>query len=579
MQSRVAFLNNLSHRGSPTRGESPTRAQASSGSQNAALQRAVLGREEAESALSQVSVQLSETQSRERRICERVECLMEDLQTAKERQSHERVVFEKEIRKVRKEAFRAGSALVKLQEELKHSRAESKGLKDEVLSERQARENAKQEAFERTYALASLTEELEVLKGRLRSVEANNHSDTLEAQAQRIHKVDIGRLSLAEGDLAFLTTPRKHKRSAEDSVNSPIPEAATPSYQTPPKRQRVSDVTTEEENRDIITPQGQRGTITELQDDLEYERQRAAELEEMIHFMQMECQFKACSCRLAESRGEAFVHDKEYAHRMSRTKEDEAAKRSEMVKEQPGPATDTAGKPSLDMHASTSQAAVDGEIGTKEEANEPVGEPLITFSPATGTFRTIPSPARAAVEEPQGEPMVISRSVESGSHPHSASVSSERFSKRRTPPSSTAPKKYATVRSADPARPTSHLKSSTLMPQHQEPNIDTNTKGYQTTKTIPLRSESPPSHDTPVEGTPINRETALAQIRARRGRANSTKRSASASEATVQAARAGVTPVRDSKRIPGLHQQNAPRSEGDASERRDLSAPVRMFRR
>jgi chromosome segregation ATPase len=211
VQAKVAFLNGLS------RGASP----GGSAANNAAIQRAILGREEAESALATAQEELSEAESRERRISERLESLLEELHGTKERQGHERSIFEKEIRKARKEAFRAGSTLVKLQEELKHSKSEVKALKDEVSAERESKEKAKQEAFERAYALAGLTEEFEVLKGKLRSLETDNHSSNLEVRAHEIRREDFGRMSLAEGDLAFLTTPRRPKRAAAGSIRSP----------------------------------------------------------------------------------------------------------------------------------------------------------------------------------------------------------------------------------------------------------------------------------------------------------------------------------------------------------------------
>lgn len=585
MQSKVAFINNLSQ------GESPTPAPASSGSQNAALQRAILGREEAESALARASAELSESRSRERRISERVESLLEDLQTVKERQGHDRGVFDKEVKKARRDAFRAGSGMLQVQEDLKNSRAEAQALKDEVLSEREAKEHARQEAFERTYALTGLTEELETLKGRLRSAEANNHSNTLEAQARRMHREEIGRMTLAEGDLAFLTTPRKPKRSAEDSGSTPVPDATNPSssYETPPKRQRVSDVMANEGSRDITTPETQRHAISDLQDDLAYERWRTADLESMIHFMKMECHFKVCSCRLAEYHGETYVHDEEYAAKMNKLKAQGAAKDPEKSEERHAPVTDTAPRLSADASAQTSQRAVDDNSPpVKVEPDEkPMEEPVIAFSPATGTFRTIPSPARDSVEEPQGEPMVLSRPVE----PHSLSHA-EVITRSHLIDSSAGPAKRhylfhnstsgitTPVQAAAPRTSAEDFKSRSQILGRQEIYDAADTNEHPTTRIVPLRTEeSSPNQPGPVPGTPVNREQALAQIQARRGRAHSTKRSVSASDTTVRPARTGATPVRDARRIPGLHQPSATRSDGDQNERRDLSAPIRMFHR
>lgn len=588
VQSRVAFLNHLSRGDSSPTATRPT----SSGGQNAALQRAILGREEAESALAKASSQLSESQYRERRISERVESLLEELQTAKERQANERVVFEKEIRKVRKEAFRAGSAVVKLQEELKHSRAEIKGLNDKVLSEREAKDNAKQQAFEREYTLASLTEELEVLKGRVRSVETNRHSDVLEAQARRMHREEIGRMTLTEGDLAFLATPRKPKRSAEDSVNSPVPDPANPSHQTPQKRQRVSDVTTQEENEDITTPESQRDTISELQADLDHERWRRADLEDMIHFMKMECQFKVCSCRLAEYQGTTYIYDKEYDEKMKKMGA-EAEENSAKSKEHDTPAI-TENQPSPRAAPVEMQQTARSEVTVKPEPHvEAAEEPLIAFSPATGTFRTIPSPSRdiAQDQDPQGEPMVICRAVDSETPAPTepmarsplASLSEGKTNRHNHQPNSSiekaAPAQHRLF-TPDMEPPTTHTEGEFQMSFAHAGDEDAIDEEHLTTRSVPLRGEaSSPTQFAAVPGTPINREEALAQIRARRGRAHSTKRSASASEASARATRMGVTPVRGVRRIPGFQQRSALKSENDKSDRRDLSAPIRMFHR
>ena len=594
VQSRVAFLNNLS-RG----GDSPSSVpHSSSGGHSAALQRAVLGREEAESALSNANAQLSEAQSRERRISERLESLLEELQTNRERQAHERVVFEKEIKKARKEAFRAGSTVVKLQEELKHSRTEIKALKDEVAAERDAKENAKQEAFERDYALASITEELEVLKGRLRSVEASNRSNSLEAKARQIHKESLGRMSLAEGDLDFLITPRKSKRSADDSENSD--DRDTPkqsSSETPQKKQRLSDFTPKD-REDIPTHESLLERIEDLEIELFDEKAERADCEAFIEFMKMECQFKACSCRLAEARGEEYIYDVEYdrklkaeaaaeAEKAKQLEEAEQAEQGKQSEQSSVPTVNNARPPPRHASPPPPQPTQDANVPVKEEnGTEAAQDHVIAFSPATGTFKTIPSPARDAMTDHDGEPMVISEQVEPQVQSIDESISrsplavTEAKVRHHSPqinPASVLTPSFPS-KSASSAPDDSNMRITPDLPRDPLAEI-TNTNEYSTTKTIPLRTESSPTHQFgTIPGTPINREQALAQIRARRGRAQSTKRSVSANEATVRSARFGATPNREARRIPGFHQKTGTKSEGDASERRDMSAPVR-FRR
>lgn len=649
VQAKVAFLNSLARGGSPgTQGQSSTN--------HAALQRAILGREEAESALTSVQEELADAQSRERRISERLESLLEELHGTKERQAHERSIFEKEIRKARKEAFRAGSTLVKLQEELKHAKSESKALKDEVSAEREAKDKAKQEAFERAYALAGLTEELEVLKGKLRSMEASNHSNSLEVRAHEIRREDFGRLSLVEGDLAFLTTPRRPKRAAADSIKSPAEEGEGEEIAeaTPPKRQRLSEVTSpaKESHTTTITPVSEIGykEIEDLQDELYFERRRRIEAEEMIHFMNIECQFEQCSCRIAEREGRRYIYDAEYfekfqkpeleaktkseaeeqarlaaqakaeaeAFRKAQAKaqaqaEAEAAERSQAEEQARIAAqeeaeaeairrtrvTHTAPQsshtPSVEPPASLAhQRDFDTTVKVEPEPTEPPEqmpipeEPLVTFSPETGTFKTFPSPLRDHSRAPP--PARRNDHLTSPTHNsqpsralrgwrESASAQNvESFVPSEEPQSSRMNNCAPATTTVDDSHSHESIEMRPTRPRERD-----NYSSHSTTKRVPLREATETqSLPTFLPDQPINREEALAQIRARRGRARSKVRSVSANEATGRATGStgstATTPGRGPRRIPNM-QTNTSRSENDLGERRDLSAPIRMFRR
>ncbi|KAJ5586493.1 hypothetical protein N7450_006280 [Penicillium hetheringtonii] len=617
VQAKVAFLNNLSRQASPN-------PQSQSAAQNAALQRAVLGREEAESALESVQEELSEAQSRERRISERLESLLEELHGTKERQAHERTIFEKEIRKARKEAFRAGSTLVKLQEELKHAKSEAKALKDEVAAEREAKDTAKQEAFERAYALAGLTEELEVLKGKLRSMEASNHSNTLEVRAHEIRKEDFGRLSLAEGDLAFLTTP----------IDQNAPRQA---------RQRLSECTTTAGDDQVAAEtslsESYNEVIEDLQDELELERRRRCEAEEMVHFMNIECQFERCSCRIAESQGRRYVYDQGYFEKFqkplleaqakeeaqaqadAKTKAEaqakadaDAARQAHARIEVPPPVpahveplhndSHSSYTPSVEPPTPTSnhnivehtpvrqQPALTNKT-IKAEPTEPPekmpmpAEPLVTFSPETGTFTTYPSPLRDNVRPRRTDSFASSGIRDSNAHSIShrdwrnsaiSTASSVPQPESYTPSTEPVPQRMNRI---SPSEPTPATENDDPRPSRRQERQPYQSQSL-TTKRIPLREEIE-SHGSSagLHDTPINREEALAQIRARRNRARSKQRSVSANEATGRSAGSTgsvkSTPGRPSKHVPNLRADS--RTENDVNERRDLSAPVRMFRR
>ncbi|KAJ5625147.1 hypothetical protein N7510_001456 [Penicillium lagena] len=579
VQAKVAFLNNLSRQGSPV---STNRLSAAD---NAALQRAVLGREEAESALASVSEQLSEAQSRERRISERLESLLEELHGTKERQAHERSIFEKEIRKARKEAFRAGSTLVKVQEEFKHSKSEVKALKDEVSAEREAKDQAKQEAFERAYALAGLTEELQMLKEKLRSVETDHRSSTLEIRAHEMRKEDVGRISLAEGDLAFLTTPRRPKRAAADSIRSPVPEREQEDIaeNTPPKRQRLSDCASPVEKEVVAdtdsAPSNQyQDELDDLKEELKYEKHRRVEAEEMIHFLNIECQFERCSCRIAESQGRPYIYDAEFFEKYQKPQLEEAARCSAERKSAESIPVRHANP--ISPPRPQPESIVKSEPADPPEKMQAPAEPLVTFSPETGTFRTFPSPLRDSARPTPRDSFATPElaGFHAGAHEQPSASSSaapfdsftpsgEPIGTSHTTPDITAEESH------EPPKFTEYR--PTRRPAERE-----NYQHNSSTRRVPLRAE--PEPHSAISDTPINREDALAQIRARRGRARSMKRSVSANEATGRSGSSSgssmTTPGRGPRRVPNTTRPVA-KSENDLGERRDLSAPVRMFRR
>ncbi|KAG0158370.1 hypothetical protein PDIDSM_5884 [Penicillium digitatum] len=592
VQAKVAFLNGLSRGGSP----------ANSAASNAALQRAILGREK---------------QNTRTPISERLESLLEELHGTKERQAHERSIFEKEIRKARKEAFRAGSTLVKLQEELKHAKSEVRALKDEVGAEREAKDKAKQEAFERAYALAGLTEELQVLKEKFRALETENHSSTLEVRAHEIRKEDFGRLSIAEGDLAFLTTPRRTKRAAAGSVRSPAPAREEDHVEaTPPKRPRLSDCvhkTESEQPESETVAELNADLLEEMKEELVYERRRRVAAEDMVHFLNIECQFERCSCRSRRKRklvlskpafnklvstkpiltqpapprlAHPLLHPLHPVHQT--TAPQVLSLQHSIYQEEHEPSRTPLAAPPVPVHQHTAPT-VKAEPIDLHKMQMPA-EPLITFSPETGTFTAFPSPLRDNVRPPRLD--FFSTPDLAGAQPgvhkgqDDASVSPDQQVDSLTPSG-----EPARARMPRPA-PSDGAAEHTCAPLSAAANpsrcVERNPLGYRQPINPPKRA---PSRQVPqaqrtshpgVPDTPIDREQALAQIRARRGRTHSKQRSVSASE-PGRAARASAglnpTPVRGPRRLPNSNLRADSRTENELGERRDMSAPVRMFRR
>ncbi|KAE8150874.1 hypothetical protein BDV25DRAFT_153583 [Aspergillus avenaceus] len=596
VQSKVAFLNNLSRAGSPG-GSAPQPSAASS----AALQRAILGREEAESALARVSDQLSESQSREHRISERLESLLEELQAEKERKAHERTLFEKEIRKARKEAFRAGSAVVQVQEDLKQARSEAKTLKDEVQSERQAKEKAQQEAFERAYTLAGLMEEVEVLKKQLHSMEASNRAHNLEARARKLRDQNNARMSIAEGDLEFLLTPRPLKRSMQEAEDRPVAEHSHPDVAdgTPTKRPRLSDITPQEESQDDLLEKMD-NYIMYLKGSLKREEKFRIEAEEMVDFMKMECSMRSCTCRLEEEREKAQAskatkltqptpenphhgHDHHSSHSHIHPDVDNLPQPRKTEAIPPLGAKRVPQHEKKEQKKDEQRMELEPEQQMKSEP-EQAEDLTLTFSPVTGTFRTIPSPVRKSpTKQPDhGEYASLQSHVDSEMiEPLQAGspLPRNRTDRYQTPSEAAYEFEYHV-----PAHDVGMHQPPVKGPHSWEPegaekrNLGIHHVKHGDIRKIPLREEgSDGAHQPTGPGTPIDRQEALAQIRARRGRTSTMKRPASANEGTFRAGGMGVTPVRAARRIPAV--QNADGRHSDMRVRRDMSAPIRMHHR
>ncbi|ODH44959.1 hypothetical protein ACO22_00510 [Paracoccidioides brasiliensis] len=602
VQAKVAFLNHLS------RASTPAHSHPSS-TTSAALHRAILGREEAEASLQATMAELSEANLRERKVSERLESLMEELHSLKERQAHERVVFEKEVRRARKEAFRAGSALVKAQEELKSSRGEVKVLKEEVRCEREAKEKATQEAFERAYALAGLTEELEILKEKNRSFEPDNQSDILEARVEEIKEQPNPRTPLAERDMG-ICSPKSIRLKRDQMLESGhlsnrtsgINHQITSSRMGSPLKIKTSRRTSSKENEDPELSTENDYLLRELKEGIEWEKRLRLKAEDMVHFLKMECQFHRCSCRLAEMQGVKYIHDTEWEN-MNRITEESGA---QLFPNDPGPSQEVETRnqiPSPIPQPPSTDSAND-TIPTELQATEPE----VAFCPHTGTFKAV-SPSKA--QNNPGAERSVHQQIISREHsplpavfqcyktPEAEMKELRQLEQQMDPPrqahypphsiAQQSPQPPATLEPASSSRSflrNLHLETAQFpaRAEHADartPNMSESVT-VSATKTVPIHPDDYISNaNFPILGTPITREEALAQIRARRNRAQSLKRSASANDAPSRSfsrpqsriANSSTTPMSGSRRTPGMETTTGSRPASRVVKR-DFSAPI-----
>ncbi|KAK4444425.1 hypothetical protein QBC34DRAFT_308893 [Podospora aff. communis PSN243] len=244
---------------------------------DAALKRAMLGREEAETEMRryrdearQLRKLVEEGKERERKVGERLETVMENYGRTKETHAHTQALWEKEIRRARKETFKAQSALVKLQEELKSSRAAQKLAEEELEREKERSKDHEQAAFQARYTLVGLQELLDQAMERVKMLEQERDAFKMIAKNEE----DVARIA-AEGKIPL-------PAEINDEENDEL--AASN------KRKRASSF----DMANIQPSAAIEAEIEELTRLWQWERQRADRAVEHVQFLETECQMKFC---------------------------------------------------------------------------------------------------------------------------------------------------------------------------------------------------------------------------------------------------------------------------------------------
>ncbi|KAH7250081.1 uncharacterized protein BKA55DRAFT_511758 [Fusarium redolens] len=257
---------------------------------DAALKRAMLGREEAETELRRYREEnknlrkaIDEGKERERKVGERLESLMENYGRAKETHAHTQALWEKEIRRARKETFKTQSSIVKLQEELKSARTNAKMIDENLKREKSRSKAREQEAFEARYQIVGVQEQLDQALERIKLVEQERDAYKTAAKNEEVARIAAeGRIPLPPQD-------------ADDEFGSPNKD----------KRRVSRDPRVSLSTMDIVSSEASEVEIEELSIQLQWERQRADRAHEMIEFLQAECHLRCCACSKSTRRTSA----------------------------------------------------------------------------------------------------------------------------------------------------------------------------------------------------------------------------------------------------------------------------------
>ncbi|KAM5351856.1 hypothetical protein ACJ41O_004579 [Fusarium nematophilum] len=253
---------------------------------DAALKRAMLGREEAETELRRYRDEnktlrkaVEEGKERERKVGERLETLMENYGRAKETHAHTQALWEKEIRRARKETFKTQSSIVKLQEELKSARGTAKMTDESLKREKERSKVREQEAFTARYQIVGVQEQLEQALERIKVVEQERDAYKTAAKNEEVARI-----------------------AAEGRIPLPQPQDADDEFASPKKRRESKEPRVSLSTMDIVSSAASETEIEELTYQLQWERQRADRAHEMIEFLQAECHLRCCPCSKSRDR-------------------------------------------------------------------------------------------------------------------------------------------------------------------------------------------------------------------------------------------------------------------------------------
>lgn len=430
-------------------------------------------------------------------------------------------------------------------------------------------------------------------------VKANTIETELETKLQTLQDT----LKLVEAERDALKTSLKEEEvlriAAEGRI--PLPTATTDErddFESPvrsPRKQHTPE--RDEEDKENVAPKKAAIELKLAQQQLLAEQRLRERAQEQIEFMKMECQFRCCSCRIADSKGANFVHDNSYAEAMAAIKASvptitpppsdhgdepmDVPMQDSFGTERPlTPPSDEGHSENRSMDQSLEATVI------IERPSSTTPEPIVEFSPVSGTFRSVPSPVKeeksahitAATNASLTLSAITDTTSESVSESHNvpepqcstevkpekqrksneimihedAIMESDEEEDESEPSSQEAPA---------PMTPAQYLTrtitTTTTIPLHFSPATPAVKSGMQpmTPSTV---AHAPAGARTPVLGElnlntiSIDREAALEAIRQRRGRARSMAMG-----------------------------QETPRKQmmEGVKERRDISAPVSRYRR
>ncbi len=200
--------------------------------------------------------------------------VQENYGRSKETHAHTQALWEKEIRRARKETFKSQSVIVKLQEELKSARSSLKTTEETLEREKERSLSREHEAFQARYELVGCQEQVDQAMERVKIVEQERDAFKSLARSEE----DVAKIA-SEG---MLPLPK---------ADGPADEGDEDEFASPRKATRISSLSLV----DIKTSAASESEMDDLTRLWQWERQRADRASEQVAYLEIECYLRVLS--------------------------------------------------------------------------------------------------------------------------------------------------------------------------------------------------------------------------------------------------------------------------------------------
>lgn len=446
-----------------------------------------------------------------------------------ETRGREKSVYEKEVRRARKEAFKSSSELVKTQEELKCARNRYTLMREDAEAHKRAKIEKEQENLHVQEQLSKIEEMLEAYEAASgqKEQERLQYQDRLAGFEEEIESVKK-QLEVSEKERSALkmTIDQEEVARMASAGSIALPQLPENDEFASPRKRRREDRESLKENVDPMAVEEeseQDEELMALKEDLRVEKKLRVRAEEEAHFLKMECQFGVCSCRIAEQTNEPYIHDHQFA---PQPRQHTPTQQAQPDIDQANPADET-----------TIAVPIDPAIFSSPPAQTAPGtaHPL-RFSPNSGTFTKQASPPA-----PSQPPAHLRGGSGAPSHHHPSTPIHNGTSSIQSPPPPPATThggapyhhQRSTSRPLDASlatktpRPLPHPPMAPRTVSHPPPHSLTQSRSnfhfqpQSSVTTVPLKEDDPVFSPAPNTPGGMSREEALERIRQRRGRARS----------------------------------------------------------